>query len=76
MAESFLIGPDFMNLVFRGLAEAFGAKGLKIESPDEISSTLKKALIMQGPGLGQGYGSFFDSVIGQQVRAFRRGRNP
>lgn len=30
-------------------AEAFGAKGLKIERPDEISSTLKKALAMQGP---------------------------
>ena len=32
-------------------AEAFGAKGLRIESPDEISSTLKKALTMQGPAL-------------------------
>jgi len=32
-------------------AEAFGAKGLRIESPDEISSTLKKALAMQGPVL-------------------------
>jgi acetolactate synthase I/II/III large subunit len=30
-------------------AEAFGARGLKIERPDEISSTLKKALAMQGP---------------------------
>jgi acetolactate synthase I/II/III large subunit len=30
-------------------ADAFGAKGLMIESPDEISSTLKKALAMQGP---------------------------
>jgi acetolactate synthase I/II/III large subunit len=30
-------------------AEAFGAKGLKIEGPEEISSTLKKALAMQGP---------------------------
>ena len=30
-------------------AEAFGAKGLRIESPDQISSTLKKALAMQGP---------------------------
>ena len=30
-------------------AEAFGAKGLKIERPEEISSTLKKALAMQGP---------------------------
>ena len=31
------------------LAEAFGARGLKIERPEEISSTLKKALAMQGP---------------------------
>ena len=30
-------------------AEAFGATGLKIERPEEISSTLKKALAMQGP---------------------------
>ncbi|HTG62283.1 MAG TPA: acetolactate synthase AlsS [Terriglobia bacterium] len=30
-------------------AEAFGAKGLRIEAPDEISSTIKKALAMQGP---------------------------
>ena len=30
-------------------AQAFGAEGLKIERPEEISSTLKKALTMQGP---------------------------
>jgi hypothetical protein len=30
-------------------AEAFGARGLKIEGPEEISSTLKKALAMPGP---------------------------
>jgi acetolactate synthase I/II/III large subunit len=30
-------------------AEAFGAMGLKIERPEDISSTLKKALAMQGP---------------------------
>ena len=30
-------------------AEAFGARGLKIERPEEISTTLKKALAMQGP---------------------------
>lgn len=30
-------------------AEAFGATGLKIERPEEISSTLKRALAMQGP---------------------------
>ena len=32
-------------------AEAFGAKGLRIERPEEISSTLKKALAMEGPVL-------------------------
>jgi hypothetical protein len=30
-------------------AEAFGAKGLKIETPDQISSTIKKALEVPGP---------------------------
>jgi len=30
-------------------AEAFGAKGLNIQHPDEISSTLKKALTTDGP---------------------------
>jgi acetolactate synthase I/II/III large subunit len=34
-----------------GFAEAFGAKGLRIERPEEISSTLKKALAMEGPVL-------------------------
>lgn len=34
-----------------GFAEAFGAKGLRIERPEEISSTLKKALAMGGPVL-------------------------
>jgi acetolactate synthase I/II/III large subunit len=30
-------------------AEAFGAKGLQIERPDQVAPTLKKALAMQGP---------------------------
>ena len=30
-------------------AEAFGARGFKIDRPGEISPTLKKALTMQGP---------------------------
>jgi acetolactate synthase-1/2/3 large subunit len=30
-------------------AEAFGAKGLRMETPDQISSTIKKALTMHGP---------------------------
>jgi acetolactate synthase I/II/III large subunit len=32
-------------------AEAFGAKGFRIETPDQILATLKKALAMQGPVL-------------------------
>jgi acetolactate synthase I/II/III large subunit len=32
-------------------AEAFGAKGLRIEKLDQISSTIQKALEMQGPVL-------------------------
>ena len=32
-------------------AEAFGAKGLRIEHPDAIAPTLKKALAMHGPVL-------------------------
>jgi len=31
------------------LAEAFGAKGMKIETPDQITPTLKNALDVQGP---------------------------
>jgi acetolactate synthase-1/2/3 large subunit len=34
-----------------GLAEAFGAKGLMINSPDAIAPTLKRAFAMQGPVL-------------------------
>jgi acetolactate synthase I/II/III large subunit len=30
-------------------AEAFGAKGLRIETPDQVAPTLKRALAMQGP---------------------------
>ena len=30
-------------------AEAFGVKGLRIETPDQVSSTIKKALEMKGP---------------------------
>jgi acetolactate synthase-1/2/3 large subunit len=30
-------------------AEAFGAKGLRIETPGQITSTIKKALEMSGP---------------------------
>jgi acetolactate synthase-1/2/3 large subunit len=42
-------GVDFGPVDVVRFAEAFGAKGLRIESPDQISSTIKKALAMQGP---------------------------
>jgi acetolactate synthase I/II/III large subunit len=42
-------GVDFGPVDVVRFAEAFGAKGLKIETPDQISSTIKKALEMQGP---------------------------
>ena len=31
------------------LAESYGAGGLKIDQPDEIAPTLKKALAIEGP---------------------------
>jgi acetolactate synthase-1/2/3 large subunit len=42
-------GVDFGPVDVVRFAEAFGAKGLRIETPDQISSTIKKALEMQGP---------------------------
>jgi acetolactate synthase I/II/III large subunit len=42
-------GVDFGPVDVVRFAEAFGAKGLRIETPDRISSTIKKALAMQGP---------------------------
>ena len=42
-------GVDFGPVDVVRFAEAFGAKGLKIETPDQISSTIKKALTMPGP---------------------------
>jgi len=44
-------GVDFGPVDIVGLAEAFGAKGLQIDSPDQITPKLKKALAMQGPVL-------------------------
>jgi acetolactate synthase-1/2/3 large subunit len=44
-------GVDFGPVDVVRLAEAFGTKGLKIDTPDQISSTLKRALNMQGPVL-------------------------
>ena len=46
-----LSGVSFGPVDVVGFAEAFGAKGLRIERPDEIASTLKKAMAMQGPVL-------------------------
>ncbi len=42
-------GVDFGPVDVVRFAEAFGARGLKIERPDEIAPTLKRALEMQGP---------------------------
>jgi acetolactate synthase-1/2/3 large subunit len=44
-------GVDFGPVDVVRLAEAFGAKGLRIDTPDQISPTLKRALEMQGPVL-------------------------
>ena len=46
-----LSGVNFGPVDVARFAESFGAKGLKIESPDQIGPTLKKALAMQGPVL-------------------------
>jgi acetolactate synthase-1/2/3 large subunit len=42
-------GVDFGPVDVIKFAESFGAKGMRIQHPEEISSTLKKALDMQGP---------------------------
>ena len=42
-------GVDFGPVDVVRFAEAFGAKGLRIETPDQITPTIKKALEMQGP---------------------------
>jgi acetolactate synthase-1/2/3 large subunit len=42
-------GVDFGPVDVVRFAEAFGAKGLRIETPDQISLTIKRALAMQGP---------------------------
>jgi acetolactate synthase-1/2/3 large subunit len=42
-------GVDFGPVDVERLAEAFGARGLRIETPDEIAPTLTKALGMEGP---------------------------
>jgi acetolactate synthase I/II/III large subunit len=44
-------GVDFGPVDVVTLAQSFGANGLKIESPDQVAPTLKKALSMQGPVL-------------------------
>ena len=42
-------GVDFGPVDVVRFAEAFGARGLRIETPDEITPTLRKALEMEGP---------------------------
>jgi acetolactate synthase I/II/III large subunit len=42
-------GVDFGPVDVVRFAEAFGAQGLRIERPDQIAPTLKKALAMSGP---------------------------
>jgi acetolactate synthase-1/2/3 large subunit len=42
-------GVEFGPVDIVRFAEAFGATGLKIEKPEEIAPTLKKALAMEGP---------------------------
>jgi acetolactate synthase-1/2/3 large subunit len=53
-----IFGVDFGPVDIVRFAEAFGAKGLRIETPDQISSTIKKVLAMHGPvtaGVPVGY---------------------
>jgi acetolactate synthase-1/2/3 large subunit len=42
-------GVDFGPVDVVRFAEAFGAKGLRIEGPDQIAPTLKRALTLEGP---------------------------
>lgn len=42
-------GVEFGPVDIVQFAEAFGARGFGIESPDQIAATLKRALEMQGP---------------------------
>ncbi|HVS40388.1 MAG TPA: acetolactate synthase AlsS [Gemmataceae bacterium] len=42
-------GVEFGPVDVVTFAESFGARGLRIETPDQIAPTLKKALAMQGP---------------------------
>jgi acetolactate synthase-1/2/3 large subunit len=44
-------GVDFGPVDVVRFAEAFGAQGLRIDSPDQIAPTLERALEMQGPVL-------------------------
>ena len=42
-------GVEFGPVDVVTFAQSFGAKGLRIETPDQIAPTLKKALAMEGP---------------------------
>ena len=43
-SETFISGPDFVKL-----AEAYGAKGIRVTKEDEIEPALKKAIETEGP---------------------------
>lgn len=42
-------GVDFGPVDVVGFAASFGAKGLRIETPDEIAPVLKRAIAIEGP---------------------------
>jgi pyruvate dehydrogenase (quinone) len=44
-------GTDLRNPDFATIAEGAGVLGLRIETPEQVDSTLKKALEHQGPAL-------------------------
>jgi acetolactate synthase-1/2/3 large subunit len=42
-------GVEFGPVDVIRFAEAFGARGLRMDNPEQIAPTLKRALAMQGP---------------------------
>ena len=46
-----IIGTRFQNPDFAGIAEAFGALGIKLSGPDELKGALRKALGENRPAL-------------------------
>jgi acetolactate synthase I/II/III large subunit len=67
-------GVDFGPVDTVKFAEAFGAKGLRIDAPDQISSTIRKALEMQGPviiGVPVDYKDNLQLMEAMHAEAFR-----